>query len=87
MSNEFRLDNKFLNVSSSTLSIRTLQNLSNKLQELKKYFLFEFKMTKAQYDREIVRYTGPDLINFYYRMEDKYKKYARVAKPSPRLKS
>ena len=44
-------------------------------------------MTKAQYDREIVRYTGPDLINFYYRMEDKYKKYARVTKPSPRLKS
>ena len=59
----------------------------NKLQELKKYFLFEFKMTKAQYDREIVRYTGPDLINFYYRMEDKYKKYARVTKSSPKLKS
>ena len=59
----------------------------NKLQELKKYFLFEFKITKAQYDREIVRYTGPDLINFYYRMEDKYKKYARVTKSSPKLKS
>lgn len=43
-----------------------------KLEELKKAFLFEFKMTKQQYDREVVKYTGPDLINFYYRMKDKF---------------
>ena len=58
----------------------------NKLETLKRDFLREFKMTKQQYDREIIRYRGPDLINFYYRMEDKYGKYARKAKPVPNFR-
>lgn len=57
-----------------------------KLEELKKAFLFEFKMSSKQYDREVVKYTGPDLINFYYRMADKYQKYARVLQPIPKFK-
>lgn len=57
-----------------------------KLQELKKSFLFEFKMTKEQYDREIVRFRGKDLITFYYRMEDKYNKYARRLQPVPKFR-
>lgn len=44
-----------------------------KLHELKKSFLYEFKMTKEQYDREVIR-PHKDLISFYFKMEDKYGK-------------
>jgi len=57
-----------------------------KLEELKKAFLFEFKMTREQYDRDICNFRGKDLITFYYRMEDKYKKYARRLKPVPKFR-
>lgn len=57
-----------------------------KLETLKRDFLREFKMTKQQYDREIVRYRGPDLINFYYRMEQKFGKYARRPQPVPKFR-
>ena len=46
-----------------------------KLEELKKSFLFEFRMTKEQYEKEIVK-SHKDLISFYYKMEDKYGKRA-----------
>lgn len=48
---------------------------TRRLEELKKAFVLAIKMTKEQYDREVVNYTGPDLINFYYRMVDKYGTY------------
>lgn len=57
-----------------------------KLETLKRDFLREFKMTKEQYDREVVRYRGPDLINFYYRMEEKYGTYARRPQPVPKFR-
>lgn len=56
-----------------------------KLEDLKRAILFEFKMTREQYDKEVVKYRGPDLINFYYRMADKYAKYARRLTPIPKF--
>ena len=41
------------------------------------------KMTKEQYSKEVIKYRGPDLINFYYRMADKYGVYARKPKAIP----
>jgi len=58
----------------------------SKLEELKKCFLFEFHITSKQYDREVLKYTGPDLINFYYRMEDKYGKRSVRLKPVPKFR-
>ena len=43
-------------------------------------------MTKVQYDREVIRYRGPDLINFYYRMEDRFGKRTVRTKPVPAVK-
>jgi len=57
-----------------------------KLEDLKKAFLITFKMTKEQYDKEVVNYTGPDLINFYYRMEDKYGTYWKRLEPMPQIR-
>ena len=59
---------------------------ATKLEELKKSFLFEFKMTREQYDREIVNYRGPDLINFYYRIQDKFKQRALRPTPVPSIR-
>ena len=42
-------------------------------------------MTKKQYDREVGSFRGKDLITFYYRMEDKYGKYARRLKAVPKF--
>lgn len=57
-----------------------------KLEDLKKAFMFEFKMTKEQYERDISNFRGKDLITFYYRMEDKYQKYTRRLKPVPKFR-
>ena len=46
----------------------------NKLAELRRCFLAEFKMTKVQYDREVISFRGKDLLNFYFKMEDKFGK-------------
>ena len=43
-------------------------------------------MTREQYDREIVNYRGPDLINFYYRMQDKFKQRALRPTPVPSIR-
>jgi len=59
---------------------------AKKLETLKRDFLREFKMTSKQYDREITQYTGPDLINFYYRMEDKYGTKAIRPQPVPKFR-
>ncbi len=57
-----------------------------KLETLKRDFLREFKMTTKQYEREIASYRGPDLINFYYRMQDKYGTYAKRLQPVPEIR-
>jgi hypothetical protein len=44
-----------------------------KLEELRKAFVFEFRMTKEQYDKEVVK-PNKDLISFYYKIEDKFGK-------------
>lgn len=59
---------------------------ATKLQELRKCFLFEFKMTREQYEREVTKYTGPDLVNFYYRMQDKFKQRALRPAPVPKFR-
>lgn len=55
----------------------------SKLEDLKRCFLFDVRMNSKQYNREVINYRGPDLINFYYRMVDKFGKYARKPKPVP----
>ena len=55
----------------------------NKLHELKKSFLYEFKMTKEQYDKEVVK-PNKDLISFYFKMEDKYGKRAILSSYKPK---
>jgi hypothetical protein len=58
----------------------------NKLADLKRSMVFEVKMTKEQYEKEVTNYTGPDLVNFYYRMADKYGVYARKPKAIPNFR-
>lgn len=43
-----------------------------KLEDLKKAFLLRFRMTKEQYDKEVIK-PHKDLLSFYFKMEDKYK--------------
>lgn len=50
-----------------------------KLEDLKKAFLIEFKISKDEYDKEVIK-PHKDLISFYYKMEGKYGKYWRPAK-------
>ena len=47
----------------------------NKLEELKKGFLLTFKMTKEQYDEEVIETKSDELIDFYFEMEEKYGTY------------
>lgn len=53
---------------------------ATKLEELRKAFVFEFRMTKEQYDKEVVK-PNKDLISFYYKMEDKYGKRGVLSLP------
>ena len=46
-----------------------------KLEEVKKGFLLTFKMTKEDYDNEVVETDADELIDFYYEMEEKYGTY------------
>lgn len=48
---------------------------AKKLVELKNAFLSEFKMTKDQYEKEVVK-AHKDILTFYYKMESKYGKRA-----------
>ena len=48
---------------------------AKKLVELKNAFLSEFKMTKEQYEKEVVK-AHKDLLTFYFKMESKYGKRA-----------
>lgn len=53
---------------------------ATKLEELRKAFVFEFRMTKEQYDKEVVK-PNKDLISFYYKMDDKYGKRGVLSLP------
>lgn len=59
---------------------------ASKLAELRKMFSWEFRMETTDYDKEIDRTTSKSLIDFYYDMEEKYGKRARVAQSVPKLK-
>ena len=48
---------------------------TRRLVELKRAFLLTIKMTKEQYDKEVVKTRAKDLLDFYFRMEDKYGTY------------
>ena len=54
-----------------------------KLEELKKTFLSEFKMTKEQYENEVTK-THKDILAFYDKMETKYGRYWRQTKNIPK---
>jgi hypothetical protein len=54
-----------------------------KLSELRKAFVFEFKMTKEQYDREVIK-PQKDLISFYFKMEDKFGKRGVLSSFKPK---
>ena len=54
-----------------------------KLEELKRAFLSEFKMTKEQYENEATK-THKDILAFYDKMETKYGRYWRRAKNIPK---
>lgn len=63
----------------------TTKDEKNKLEDLKRAFLYTLRMSKKQYDREISNFRGKDLITFYYRMEDKFGTYARPLKAVPKF--
>lgn len=53
---------------------------SKRLEELKKAFLVTFKITKEQYNEEVVNTKAKDLLDFYFRIEDKYGTYWKPLK-------
>lgn len=52
---------------------------AKKLEELQKAFLLNFKITKEQYEEEIVN-ADLDLIDFYFYVEEKYGTYWKPSK-------
>jgi hypothetical protein len=48
-----------------------------KLTDLREEFTTVFKLTKDQYDIEVIESTGK-IIEFYYEMESKYGKYIQI---------
>lgn len=55
----------------------------SKLEELKRAFLFEFKITKEQYDKEVVK-SHKDLLTFYFKIEEKYGKRGVISTLKPK---
>jgi hypothetical protein len=47
----------------------------NKLEDIRKGFVLHLKMTKEQYDKEVIKTTSKDLLAFYDKMSDKYGTY------------
>jgi hypothetical protein len=45
---------------------------TKRLDELKRGFVSDIKMTKEQYDQEVVDTKADTIIDFYYEMEEKY---------------
>jgi len=46
-----------------------------RLQDLKKAFVVTLKMTNEQYDKEVTNTRAKDLLDFYFRMEERYGTY------------
>ena len=57
---------------------------AKKLLELKDEFLKEFKITRDQYDKEVLKTSGTTL-EFYFQMEEKYGKRAVRPKRIPKF--
>lgn len=55
---------------------------ANKLEALKKAFVLEFKMTKEEYEEEVVK-KHKDILSFYFKMDDKYGKRGWVTRQAP----
>lgn len=55
-----------------------------KLDDLRSEFLKEFKMSREEYDTEVVKTKGT-LLDFYFEMEDKYGKWAIKPKRVPKF--
>lgn len=47
----------------------------NKLEEIRRGFVLNLKMTKEQYDKEVINTGAKDLLTFYDRMSKKYGTY------------
>lgn len=56
---------------------------ANKLEALKKAFVLEFKMTKEEYEEEVVK-KHKDILSFYFKMEEKYGKRGWVTRQAPK---
>ena len=54
-----------------------------KLETLKSEFSKEFKMSRQDYDKEVLKTNG-SIIDFYFQMEEKYGKRVRRLKPVPK---
>ena len=48
---------------------------TKRLEELKRLFIQTFKMTKDDYDIEVEMCDAEDLVDFYFKMEEKYGTY------------
>jgi len=53
---------------------------TKRLDELKRLFVQTFKMTKEDYDVEVEMTDAEDLVDFYFKMEEKYGTYWRPMK-------
>jgi len=53
---------------------------ASKLADVKRLFIYEFRMTKEDYVKEVDNTSAKDLIDFYYEIEDKYGKKTRFYK-------
>ena len=59
---------------------------TKRLTELRNSFVNHFRMTKEQYDKEVVSTKAKDLVDFYFRMEDKFGNRARKVQPVPKFR-
>lgn len=53
---------------------------AKRLEELKKGFLTNLKMSSEQYDTEVINTADDDLVDFYFKMEEKYGTYWKPLK-------
>ena len=56
-----------------------------KLRDLKTGFLHTFKITREQYEEEVLESGADSIIDFYFEIEDKYGKYAIPPKKVPKF--
>ena len=56
-----------------------------RLADLRNGFITEFRITKDEYDIEVIETKSDELIDFYFEIEDKYGKWARPLKTVPKF--